>query len=359
MHLIAIHGMTDDTETWSGEIVQAKHYSKWLEYYEEAIYRTEYYTEEETYYSYDEEGHSESHTRTVTKSRQVFDHWEPRNRWHNDSWDCNSSIDTSYDIDKDRFNYFVKKFGDIHPVPGNRSTWEHNSKMIEGDPNDYESHNHTGWIEPVTKLVHFENRIKAAPSIYSFVKVPTNIPVFSYPKNSDPFHSDRLMGEARKTVDPFKFDQLNAKLGISKKVNVILIGFGKQDSMIAEYQRAKFIGGKKNDLVLCYGNGWSRVFGWTEKEIVKANLATILLQNPVDNDILPLIEKEIRLNYTIKDWHKFDYLQIEPRAVHFIWFAIILVVVEVGLYIYFWNDGYDKDMQTFRDQEHTGFGWPR
>jgi len=42
--------------------------------------------------------------------------------------------------------------------------------------------NKTGWIQPVTKWVSFENRIKAAPSVFSFVAVPTNINVFSYPK---------------------------------------------------------------------------------------------------------------------------------------------------------------------------------
>jgi hypothetical protein len=68
--------------------------------------------------------------------------------------------------------------------------------MIEGDPFDYASDNKTGWVEPITKLrIILENRIKAAPSVFSFVKPPPNS-VYAYPKNDQPFRSDRLLGSA-------------------------------------------------------------------------------------------------------------------------------------------------------------------
>lgn len=338
IHLIALHNMTADVETWSGHIIQAREFSAWKEYYEYAVYRTEYYEEEESYT--DSEGRSR--TRTVTHSRQVFDHWEPTTRWHDINWACYSNINTSYNINQKSYNWYVDMFKDKHAVPGDRETMEHNSHMIEGDPNDYVADNKTGFISPITKSVYFENRIKAAPSTFSFIQVSKNIPVYDYPANSDPFRSDRLLGEANKAVSLMAFDQMNARLGPKKRVNVILIGFGDMDSSIAEYQKAKYIGGKKNDLILCYGNNWARVYGWTENELVKRNLETILLDNQINDAILSLIEKEIEANYVLKDWKKFDYISIEPPKWAIPVLLIVMFMTQAILWVWFSNNDVDK-----------------
>jgi hypothetical protein len=252
--LISSVGMTDDVETWSGYATQAKQYSAWKEYYEKAIYRTEYYTEEESYYEMDSEGNSRRRTRTVTKSRQVFDHWEPTSRWHNARWTLFTTL-KDFRIDEPKFAYMCKKFNDRSAVAGTRRTSEHNSRMIDGDPNDYVANNHTGWIEPVTTTIHFENRIKASPSLFSYSKVPTNVIVYTWPNNPDQFRSDRVLGTAAVNIDILKWDQMNAVLGASKKINLIIVGFGNKGMDMAGWQEASWIGGKKNDLVICYGGG--------------------------------------------------------------------------------------------------------
>lgn len=351
LHLAAAKGMTDDHETWSGQVSNVTYIPRWKEYYEEAIYRTEYYTTTERRtrtVGSGKNARTESYTETVRKSRQVFDHWESRRRWHEAKWHCDTDLGQSFSISEQDFNRITGRFGETQPKPGKRRTGEHSSRMLEGDPNDYVGVNVNRWCEPVTDIRHFENRIKAAPSVFSFIKVPTNINVYPYPNNSDKFHSDRLLGEAKK-IDLLKFDQLNSYLGSRKKVNLILIGFKDRDSMTAEYQKAHWIGGKKNDVVLMYNVNstdnkvvWTRVFGWSESEVCKRNLETILLSNPINDNLLTLISSEITNNYKIKDWSKFDYLTIEPRTPHFIWFFSILLLTQVGLYVYFHNNEFTK-----------------
>lgn len=327
MHLVALHGMTADVETWSGQITHSREYSAWQEYYEEAIYRTEYYTTTESY----TDSNGNSQTRTVTHSRQVFDHWEPETRWHNIHWVCVSNINTDYSINQDFHNYLEAKFNDRHPVAGHRRTMEHNSRMIGGDPNDYVASNTTGWVEPVTKLVSFENRIKAAPSVFSFVKPPPNT-VFPYPENHDPFVSDRLLGSAT-LIDKFAFDQMNARLGPRKEVNVIMVGFSSKGSEYGQMQQAEWVGGKKNDIVITFGGSnknptWAFVFGWTEKDVTKRDLESIILEHGATTETLPLIEAEIVKNYTLKDWSKFDYIQIQPPVWSYVTFASALAVIQ-------------------------------
>ncbi len=333
-HWVALAGMTADKETWSGQIVQSREYSPWHEYYEYAVYRTE------IYYTTDSKGNSQMNT------RQVFDHWEPTDRWHNIHWHCWSNIDTGYEISGEHHKALEVRFNDRHPEQGERTTSEHNSRMIGGDPYDYVANNHTGWVEPVTKLVSFSNRIKAAPSVFSFVKPPVGT-VSAYPRNDEPFVSDRLLGSAT-LIDKLAFDQMNARLGPTKKVNVIMVGFGSKGSEYGQMQQAEWIGGKKNDIVITFGGvntkpTWVYVFGWTEKDITKRNIESIILKNGAVTSTLPIIEKEIRLNYALKDWSKFDYIQIQPPTWSYVVFGVVLLLAQGGFWFWAWNNEFTKD----------------
>lgn len=338
-HALAMHGQTADVETWSGQIVSGRHTPRWEEYYEEAIYRTEYYyvTEEYTYST----GSGKTlryHTghRQVQKSRRVFDHWEPRRRWHDAEWRVQSNIGTGHGTNGEMFDRMAKSWDGLHPERGSRTTGEHASRMISGDPNDYLIRC-TGFVWPVTRLVSFENRIKATPTTFSYAKVPAGIRVFDYPANRNAFSSDRLVGSAN-TIDLFAFDQMNARLGPTKRVNVVLVGFGDRDSSAAMWQEAAWVGGKKNDVVICWGGlnkrpEWVRAFGWTERKTCLRNLESIVLEHGASVETLPAIEAEIRESYVLKDWKKFDYIRVPAPS-----WAIIsyLIVAGISQWLFWW-----------------------
>ena len=174
------------------------------------------------------------------------------------------------------------------------------------------------------------------------------MPVYEWPSNPNWLVSDRLIGESRISV--LEFDRFNSRLGPVKKANVIMINFKNRDRSIAEFQRAKFIGGKKNDIVVCYGgigtNGiasWSSCFGWSESEICKRNIETLILSNPINNGILTIIEKEIRANYVKKDWTKWNYIQIDPPT--WSWWTLIIVMAITQTIFWLWANAneFSKD----------------
>jgi hypothetical protein len=354
--VIGTYGMTHDTEIWSGECINATHIPAWLEYYEEAIYRTEHYTETEHYT--DSNGHSQ--TRTVHETRQVFSHWEPRTRHHSDEYIFHDTLGNSKNIDPNRYNDVKSKFGGVEGKrKGDRTTSEHNSRMISGDPNDYYTINKTNHVYPVSEMRSWENKVKASPSVFSFKEVPKNIPVYEYPVTKNHFTSKRIIGSV--PIDIYKWDQLCAELGPMKKVNLIIAYFPNHDESIAEWQRAKWIGGKKNDLVICYGGitsemtettkvdnskpAWVKVFGWTEQEIVKVKLEELLLKSTINNDVLPKIKEIVMVDYKIKDWKKFDYLSVELPASVIIWYVIVQIVV-CGVWFWFsWVNEHDKSKE--------------
>lgn len=315
--IVSVCGMTRDTETWSGKIVKAVHFPEWIEEYQQMHTQT----------------HTDSKGNTHTTTYYTTEH-----RTHHKHWESYDTLEREHSIDQNKFNEIQMNFGGVLiPETPRKSGFD------GGDPCIYVANNTTGYIYPVTCTKSWENRVKAAPSLFSYTQPPRTVPVFEYPKNSDPFVSGRLLGNAAYDVSILEWDRMNARLGPYKKVNVILIGFVGQDSQVAHYQESKWIGGKKNDLVLCYGNKWSYVFGWTEQEIVKKNLQTILLNEKIDDSIIPAIEEEIRNNYTIKNWHKFDYIKVNPPTWAYIVYIIIVILTQTGFYLFAHMNSFNKD----------------
>lgn len=328
VHLASFHSQTSDTETWSGRLTSARKFSAWLEYYEEAIYKTERYK--------DSNGKSQT--------RRVFSHWSPRRRHHSEYFECYSNIGTSHTISRYQFEQWVKEWRNIETVPGNRTTSEHASRFLSGDRNDYVTDCPPQITEPVHKTMPVTNRIIAAKSVFSFIELTPEEEkrVFKYPISQDSFTSNRLQGTAMNTVSLREWDCMNARLGTISKVNVILVGFDSDDHYLAELQRSYWKGGKKNDLVLCYGKGWSKVFGWSDSDVLKRTLEDILLKGNVSTDTIKEIEPAILSGYQKTNWHKFDHLSVEPSGAAIAWFWVVIVISQVALYFYFHANEHDS-----------------
>lgn len=312
-----------DTETWSGKVNSATYQPEWVEYYQEAIYKTI--------------------TTGSGKNRhsvRVFSHYESRYRTHSQRYYTIDTFGRNIDIDKNRYDEICKLFGGFEPIKGSRSTWEHNSRLHSGDANDYIS-KAGDKIYPVTITKDWENRIKACPSLFSYPLVNSG---FEYPVNSDTFQSNRLVGNANKLINIKEWDRINSILGMKKGVNIIAIGFNNKNIDEAFNQEAKWIGGKKNDLVICFNSvgdkiTWVKVFGWTESDIVKRNIESLVLSKGfVLDEIVNIVSKD----YTKKDWKKFNYLEVEISVSNYIWFAIIILITNIAWILFSKYNDFDK-----------------
>lgn len=334
--LIAHIGQTRDEEMWSGQISKVSHYPRWVERW------TQHHSE--TYY-----------TGSGKNRRSRTRHWTTTEyTTHHEKWMATLDFG-EHTLSREIDSRLYKEIGGVFifkEVPDGTQSGSHLGTCSSGDRNIYSVFNNTGAMYPVHATFSFENRVKAAPSLFSFSKISKDLKeVFDWPsqgvadvRESWPqwMVSQRLLGEAKRHIDISQWDMLNSRLGPTKKVNLIMIGFKDAPKSYAEFQEAKWIGGKKNDLVLCYGGGgpnesaqWAYVFGWTESNLVKRNLETLLASNPIDNRLLGLIESEIRNNYTIKDWSKFDYITIEPPAWSYVVYLLVTLVAQAGLYYWF------------------------
>lgn len=292
--------MGTDSETVSGRITSTHHIPEW-----EAEW-----IEMETHSSTDSNGNTTSYTIPVTKHETHYP------KWVAETTIGQISIEESY------FDHISGKHG-IYKERGYRPDYDSGDRYdyfttVKDDPEfcDY----------PVNLTRMWNNPLKGTESLYTFKKISDEqakkLHLHPYPRN-DTFLSSRLIGVP---LSSWNWDKMNSAIGKQKRVNVIMINFGSRSMDSAKEQQAYWQNGKKNDLVLCYGKGWSYVFGWTKSELVKQNLQTILLDNPINDDIIPLIKLEIRNNFKPYKWIQHENIQ---RSVP-VWGVIVAFLLMIG-----------------------------
>ena len=329
MHLFSWLGRTDDVETWSGQVISVTYEPSWVARWKE------------TDYIKVPTGHDSNGNTTYTRV-PCGSHWEYSH--HNESYYVETSLGQTISVNRESAEGTANNLGGWVP-----QRWQR-SNFYEGDTNRYLAVNKTGWVQPVTDTVHFENRAKAAPSRFSFKKIPDGVNVFEYPKNNNPFCSDRLVGTARNTFDLMEFDRLCARLGPAKRVNLIMVGFGDEQEDIASWQRSAWFGGKKNDLVICYGGSnplhpsWVSVFGWGQ-EYVEKPLLDLLASATMDSSVLPKIEKIIVEKYRPVDWESLTkHIDIEMPGWSWIVMIGFILISQGGYYFWAWKNQFTDGM---------------
>lgn len=341
--VLNIHSKTSDLETWSGRVERVEHHPEWVEQWEEM--HTESYA-----CGTDSKGNTTYCTRVyyTTEYDTHQEHWEAAR-------DFGKYQDTIW-ISESLYNKIKVLFGN-EIENGGKQPYHHGGRFYKGDNKIYATYDRKNFLYPCTVEKSFSNKIKATPNLFQFVDIKPGVSnsLYSWPNNPDWETSDRLKGNASKLIKILEFDKFNSRLGSLKGVNVILVGFGEDsDPMLGQYQQAAWLGGKKNDLVVCFGGGsktnpakWAYTFGWTESELVKRNLDTLFLNNPINEKLLDLMDKEIRHNYQIKDWHKFDYITIRPEGwVYWVYFGLI-TITQVILYLVFHNNDNSKEDYSY------------
>jgi hypothetical protein len=309
-----------DKEVYSGHAHQACHTPWW---------RAEW-TEQESYtvtVGSGKDARTETRYRTVTKSRT-----------HSPKWWVETNIG-DISVGEDAYSKIAGEFGS-YSEKGYRPDFD------RGDRYDYfaDIKNPPGApVYPVHLSKTWKNPLKGTDSITLGPEISdeeaAELGLHEYPEVNNPFTSSRVIGAP---VDTYEWDQMCALLGPDKKVNVILIYFGSSGLEIAVKQRDYWRNGSKNDLVLCYGDGWSYVFGWSETELVKQELQSLLLDSEVNNELLPEIDRILRADFTRHDWHKYDGT---PRPISG-WTVVIAFVLmagsQVGLGFLFHGNQYGK-----------------
>jgi hypothetical protein len=207
--------------------------------------------------------------------------------------------------------------------------------------------------EPVATTHGFTNYVKASPdSLFrksgQMDKYVGKIP--PYPFNVyDYYRLNRLILVGGAKVDDVAgwragLDDLNASLGASKQVNVIIvIAYGVSPDYFYAVEQA-WIGGKKNDVVVVLGVGddglveWSNTMSWESNEIFKVKMRDDLVGLALDRRlVLDKVAENIKIHHKRKPMAEFEYLKsaITPSVTEWVVTMIVGLVISIGMSVFF------------------------
>ncbi len=198
--------------------------------------------------------------------------------------------------------------------------------------------------QPVARAKTFTNYVKAVPqSLFNtnqqaLSKYGAEVP--AYPSGVYDYHYiDRIVAAGVNIPDVAAWNHNLAmmlrELGPSKQVNVIVVVTKNTDPMFEYALQGKWLGAKKNDVVVILGTPnypeiqWVRIVSWTDKQLFKVQLRDELqdLKTVDQNKILGIINSNIKKSFVRKQMRDFEYLDSEILPPD--WVIVLAVVIAV------------------------------
>ncbi len=198
--------------------------------------------------------------------------------------------------------------------------------------------------DPVAKTHYFTNYVKAVPESLFHAHMELNgkfdnmIP--AYPSNVyDIYKIDRALSVGVPVPDLKEWSQdisvLLRKLGPQRQANVIVIFVNTADESYLHALEGKWIGGKKNDIIVLVGStsypkiDWVAISSWTDKALFKVQLRDdILSVGSIDRPaIMKAIDTNVMKTFERKQMKDFEYLKysIEPP------FWVLTLAIVLGM----------------------------
>jgi hypothetical protein len=210
--------------------------------------------------------------------------------------------------------------------------------------------------DPVAQTHGFTNYIKGAPnSLFNalvekqaLARYHQTVP--EYPLNVFDYHYlNRVLATGVNVPDLAAWNQELAlrlrSLGPSKQVNLVVVFTKESSPAYADALRVKWLGGKKNDVIVVLGTPaypkleWARVISWTDKELFKVQLRDELqaLKEVERTVVFDILERNVKATFVRKPMKDFEYLEneIQPPG----WLLAVLFVLStissVGASVFF------------------------
>lgn len=207
--------------------------------------------------------------------------------------------------------------------------------------------------QPVAMPHGYTNYVKGAPdSLFQIIadykgKLP------EYPGFYDYQYQDRVVGAPQEDARWNRnMAEMLKTIGPERQANVVLV-ITDQPPRFADALRSKWIGGKKNDVVIVVGTAtypdirWVRVFSWAKYDIINVSLRNALLDSrrldPLQTILI--VRDKVRQLYVRRPMADFEYLKddVHPSGWVMVLALILGTLASLGAaYIFHRNDIYER-----------------
>ena len=321
----------DDVEYWTGYIVKADYQEPWREEWND-FHPAQYNSKGEC-------------TSPARMEHHIVD--------HPPYWSMIDNNNITQYISKEYYAQLVKLWKNNH-----REEICHFNQTSYGDGGiqwtSWDNKRET--IVVLTTKHHYENRIQASHSVFKFPKIEDKTGLFEYPKIKDELNVPSILG----AVDPANsfLSARNAEIGKRKQVRIWILVFKDKSLQTAIDQESYWMGGNKNEFVVCVGVDktnkvkWCYVFSWTEVERLKINVREfVLTQQKMDlMKIANYTANEVDKLFIRKNFSDFNYLTVEPPNWAIIMVYIITFLITGGISTW-------SVLNEFEDEYSQNWDW--
>lgn len=199
--------------------------------------------------------------------------------------------------------------------------------------------------QPVAKTHIFTNYIKGAES--TLFKHTTVLEKFddklpTYPDSIYDLHYiNRVLTSGVNMPNATDYNDKLAtilkELGPQKQANIILVFTVVTDKQYVEALKNKWLGGKKNDVIVVISTpdgkniNWAEVVSWTDKQLFKVTLRDDIQALPTlsPDTLIPVIEKDVYRMFDRKHMKDFEYLVEDIDTPWWCWLIFAVIVAGV------------------------------
>jgi hypothetical protein len=260
------------------------------------------------------------------------------------SQSCSTCYEHDYDVD-----WSIQTTAgdiDVDRVDSQGTTVPPGWAAAENDQPAAIEHDYVNWVKGVKESLFRPNRAAA--------QYDGRLP--AYPdKVRDVRFVDRILTDGVNIPDvgAWNYDlALRLRtLGPDKQANVVVVFTSVASPDYADELRTKWLGGRKNDIVVVVGApdfpkvAWARSFSWSSNDLVNVEMRDRLqAMGPLDRKgFLDAVESVVRADFVRRPMAEFEYLaaEVEPEP----WAVILAVIIAFpgSLLLTWWFNRHEVD----------------
>ena len=316
--LIMVSVNSSDTEYLGGYVNRITYYEPWDEMVRVRHTRTDSDGEEEVYYTWEREYHSERYTYVDNESN--WEHYLSKKE---------------YEIIKKRMGN-KSVFRDMH----------RDYHRIDGDAYDIYWDKTIEHLYDITTPHTYTNKIKASQShtIFKYSDISEEdakeLGMYEYP-DINLMNQNPIIGRYASDKDKQRIKYINATYGKTHQFRVYMLFYEGKDIEISEQQKAYWQNGNKNEFVVCLGTQrdsvvWCNPFSWCDEPKLEVLTRDYFIQNPkVDIDAYgKWLQTQIPTKWKRKEFSDFEYIHIGLSKGQYITLIIIMILLNIGISVF-------------------------
>ena len=339
--------MLSDREYMGGLIVEARYYEEWSTWVEETCTRT---------YSCNCDSKGNCQTCTETYDCSYCDN-------NSEYWEAYDDQGNSWKISENEYNRLRKQWN-CNPefVELNRNINTHFGCGKDGDMYRIRWDGNMITSEASTWTQRYKNHVQISKSNFGLSNISEDeakkYGLYDYP-NVNSYKQKNVLGldSMNFLTQPYKngvykmFEYFNGFYGPKRKIRTYILLFDNKPIDVAIKQKNYWVGGNKNELVVCIGLDkntgkldWVYPFTWTENKRIAVDIREDVMNLGTLNftNLYNILESSTN-DFTYRDFSQFDYLSVDPPTWE-VWFVYILTLcISVGLLYYGYQNEYEEN----------------